>query len=329
MTHCLLIIDNNGVDLLTSMHIFTHVVEANGFTAASTRLGLSRAAVSKHIAQLETHLGGQLLQRTTRRVSLTDVGQSYYERCKQILEDVADAECLVTGLNTEPRGSLRLNVPMSFGIKQIAPLLNRLTTQYPQLSIDLSLSDRLVDIVEEGYDLVIRIATLKESNLIARRLALCRHIICAAPGYLDQHGRPVSTEDLARHSCLRYAYTKNSNEWRVFKNRVEHRVRIKGPLLVNNGEALCAAAEHGAGITLLPTFIAGESIRKGKLEVVLPDYDCPELGIYAVYSSRRHQSAKVRALIDFLASEISDPPCWDEGLFTAPGNPNRAGDGTP
>jgi DNA-binding transcriptional LysR family regulator len=316
LTHCLLIIDNNGVDLLTSMHIFTHVVEANGFTAASTRLGLSRAAVSKHIAQLETHLGGQLLQRTTRRVSLTDVGQSYYERCKQILEDVADAECLVTGLNTEPRGSLRLNVPMSFGIKQIAPLLNRITTHYPQLSIDLSLSDRLVDVVEEGYDLVIRIATLKESNLIARRLALCRHIICAAPGYLDQHGRPVTAEDLAHHSCLRYAYTKNSNEWRVFKNRVEHRVRIKGPLLVNNGEALCVAAEHGAGITLLPTFIAGESIRKGKLEVVLPDYDCQQLGIYAVYSSRRHQSAKVRALIDFLASEISDPPCWDEGLFT-------------
>ena len=316
MTHCLLIIDNNGVDLLTSMHIFTHVVEANGFTAASARLGLSRAAVSKHIAQLETHLGGQLLQRTTRRVSLTDVGQSYYERCKQILEDVADAECLVTGLNTEPRGSLRLNVPMSFGIKQIAPLLNRITTHYPQLSIDLSLSDRLVDVVEEGYDLVIRIATLKESNLIARRLALCRHIICAAPGYLDQHGRPVTAEDLAHHSCLRYAYTKNSNEWRVFKNRVEHRVRIKGPLLVNNGEALCVAAEHGAGITLLPTFIAGESIRKGKLEVVLPDYDCQQLGIYAVYSSRRHQSAKVRALIDFLASEISDPPCWDEGLFT-------------
>lgn len=316
MTHCLLIIDNNGVDLLTSMHIFTHVVEANGFTAASTRLGLSRAAVSKHIAQLETHLGGQLLQRTTRRVSLTDVGQSYYERCKQILEDVADAECLVTGLNTEPRGSLRLNVPMSFGIKQIAPLLNRITTHYPQLSIDLSLSDRLVDVVEEGYDLVIRIATLKESNLIARRLALCRHIICAAPGYLDQHGRPENADDLTRHPCLRYTYTSNSNEWRLLKDRVEHRVRIKGPLLVNNGEALCVAAEHGAGITLLPTFIAGESIRKGKLEVVLPDYDCQQLGIYAVYSSRRHQSAKVRALIDFLASEISDPPCWDEGLFT-------------
>ena len=316
MTHCLRLLDNDGVDLFTSMRIFTHVVEANGFTAASTRLGLSRAAVSKHIAQLETHLGGQLLQRTTRRVSLTEVGQTYYERCKQILEDVADAECLVTGLNAEPRGTLRLNVPMTFGIKQIAPLLTRFTTQYPQLSIDLSLSDRLVDVVEEGYDLVIRIATLKESNLIARRLAPSRHILCAAPGYLDQHGRPRTADDLTRHPCLRYAYTKNSNDWRLFKNRVEHRVRIKGPLLVNNGDALCAAAEHGAGITLLPTFIAGDSIRNGKLEVVLPDHDCPELGIYAVYSSRRHQSAKVRALIDFLANEISDPPGWDAGIFT-------------
>jgi DNA-binding transcriptional LysR family regulator len=298
------------------MHIFTHVAEASGFTAASARLGLSRAAVSKHIAQLEAHLGGQLLQRTTRRVSLTEIGQAYYQRCKQILEDIDDAECLVTGLNSEPRGTLRLNVPMTFGIKQIAPLMNRLITQFPRLSIDLSLNDRLVDVVDEGYDLVIRIAALKESNLIARRLAPSRHILCAAPGYLDQHGRPENADDLTRHPCLRYTYTSNSNEWRLLKDRVEHRVRIKGPLLVNNGDALCTAAEHGAGITLLPTFIAGDSIRNGKLEVVLPDYDCPELGIFAVYSSRRHQSAKVRALIDFLASEISDPPGWDEGIFT-------------
>ena len=298
------------------MHIFTHVAEASGFTAASTRLGLSRAAVSKHIAQLEAHLGGQLLQRTTRRVSLTEIGQAYYQRCKQILEDIDDAECLVTGLNSEPRGTLRLNVPMTFGIKQIAPLMNRLISQFPQLSIDLSLNDRLVDVVDEGYDLVIRIAALKESNLVARRLAPSRHILCAAPGYLDQHGRPENADDLTRHPCLRYTYTSNSNEWRLLKDRVEHRVRIKGPLLVNNGDALCTAAEHGAGITLLPTFIAGDSIRNGKLEVVLPDYDCPELGIFAVYSSRRHQSAKVRALIDFLASEISDPPGWDEGIFT-------------
>jgi DNA-binding transcriptional LysR family regulator len=298
------------------MHIFTHVAEASGFTAASARLGLSRAAVSKHIAQLEAHLGGQLLQRTTRRVSLTEIGQAYYQRCKQILEDIDDAECLVTGLNSEPRGTLRLNVPMTFGIKQIAPLMNRLITQFPRLSIDLSLNDRLVDVVDEGYDLVIRIAALKESNLIARRLAPSRHILCAAPGYLDQHGRPENADDLTRHPCLRYTYTSNSSEWRLLKDRVEHRVRIKGPLLVNNGDALCTAAEHGAGITLLPTFIAGDSIRNGKLEVVLPDYDCPELGIFAVYSSRRHQSAKVRALIDFLASEISDPPGWDEGIFT-------------
>jgi DNA-binding transcriptional LysR family regulator len=298
------------------MHIFTHVAEASGFTAASTRLGLSRAAVSKHIAQLEAHLGGQLLQRTTRRVSLTEIGQAYYQRCKQILEDIDDAECLVTGLNSEPRGTLRLNVPMTFGIKQIAPLMNRLISQFPQLSIDLSLNDRLVDVVDEGYDLVIRIAALKESNLVARRLAPSRHILCAAPGYLDQHGRPENADDLTRHPCLRYTYTSNSNEWRLLKDRVEHRVRIKGPLLVNNGDALCTAAEHGAGITLLPTFIAGDSIRNGKLEVVLPDYDCPELGIFAVYSSRRHQSAKVRALIDFLASEINDPPGWDEGIFT-------------
>lgn len=303
------------MDLYASMRVFTHVAEASGFTAASTRLGLSRAAVSKHIAQLESHLGGQLLQRTTRRVSLTEVGQTYYARCKQILEDVADAECIVTGLNTEPRGTLRLNAPMSFGIKQLAPLLNRFTLRYPQLQIDLSLNDRLVDVVEEGYDLVIRIAALKDSRLIARRLAPSRHIICAAPDYLDRYGRPETTDDLTQHQCLRYTYTKNSNEWRLARRGTEQRVRITGPLLVNNGDAICAATESGAGIALLPTFIAGDAVRSGKLEVILRDYDCPTLGIYVVYSSSRHQSAKVRALIDFLAQEISDPPGWDADIF--------------
>ena len=303
------------MDLLASMNVFTHVVEAHGFTAASSRLGLSRAAVSKHIAQLEAHLGGQLLQRTTRRISLTEIGQAYYTRCKAILEDVTDAECLVSGLNSEPRGTLRLNVPMTFGIRQIAPLLGRFTALYPHLNIDLSFSDRLVDVVEEGYDLVIRIARLKDSNLIARRLAPARLVICAAPDYLEQHGRPHTAEELSSQRCLRYSYASNSNEWRISKDGREQRIRISGPLLLNNGDALCSAAEHGAGIVMLPTFIVGDSIRAGRLERMLEDYECPSVGIHAVYSSSRHLTAKVRTLIDFLATEINDPPAWDTGIF--------------
>ncbi len=303
------------MDLFTSMNVFTHVVEAHGFTAASTRLGLSRAAVSKHIAQLEAHLGGQLLQRTTRRVSLTAIGQAYYTRCKAILEDVADAESLVGGLSSEPRGSLRLNVPMTFGLRQIAPRLGRFTALYPHLQIDLSFSDRLVDVVEEGYDLVIRIARLKDSNLIARRLAPARLVVCASPDYLEHHGRPLTAEELSRHRCLRYSYASNSNEWRISKDGREQRIRIRGPLLLNNGDAICSAAEHGAGIAMLPTFIVGDSIRAGRLVRILAEYECPSVGIHAVYASSRYLTAKVRTLIDFLAAEIKDPPAWDTGIF--------------
>ena len=307
------------MDLLTGMRIFTHVVEANSFSAASDRLGLSRAAVSKHIARLEAHLGGRLLNRTTRRISLTEAGQAYLERCKQILEDVADAECVVSGLSTEPRGSLRLNVPMSFGITQVAPLLPRFSARYPRVDIELSLNDRLIDVVDEGYDLVIRIAELQDSNLIARRLATSRHVICASPGYLDRHGRPATPADLATHACLRYSYMQHSREWLFIGTDGEQRVRISGPLLTNNGGAICTAAENGLGIALLPTFIAGHALREGKLERVLAAYDCPQLGIYAVYPSNRHLSAKVRAFIDFLENEFSDPPGWDRAVFSGTG----------
>lgn len=303
------------MDLLSGMRVFTHVVEAGGFTAASQRLGLSRAAVSKQVAQLEGHLGGQLLQRTTRRVSLTEIGQAFYTRCKAILEDVAEAESLVTGLSAEPRGTLRLNVPMTFGVRQIAPLLGRFTAMYPRLQLELSFNDRMIDLVEEGYDLAIRIATLQDSNLVARRLAASRTAICAAPAYLEQHGMPRAPADLRRHRCLRYQYAPNSNAWTLTWDGHTEQVRVGGPLLLNNGDALCMAAEHGAGIVMLPSFIVGDAIRAGRLVRVMHDYDGPTAGIHAVYASSRHLTAKVRTLIDFLAAEIHDPPPWDAGIF--------------
>jgi len=252
------------MDRLISMRIFTSVVENSGFSAASEKLGLSRAAVSKHIAQLETHLGGRLLNRTTRQISLTGVGRVYYASCKQILEDIDVAECVVSGLSNEPRGALRINAPMSFGSHRIAPLLARFNTLHPAVEIDLSLNDRLVDVVEEGYDLVIRIADLADSNLIARRLAPSHQVLCASPVYLQTHGIPQHPQDLGRHACLRYSYSRHADEWRLQGPAGELRVRINGPLLSNNGEALCNAAENGLGIALLPTFLAGDAIRAGR-----------------------------------------------------------------
>lgn len=307
------------MDRLTSMRVFTSVVENSGFSAASEKLGLSRAAVSKHIAQLEMHLGGRLLNRTTRRMSLTGVGRVYYTSCKQILEDIDAAECVVSGLSNAPRGVLRINAPMSFGSRRIAPLLARFNTLYPAVEVDLSLNDRLVDVVEEGYDLVIRIAELADSNLIARRLAPSHQLLCASPGYLQAHGIPQHPQDLARHACLRYSYSRHTDEWLLQGPAGEQRVRISGPLRSNNGDALCCAAEQGQGIALLPTFIAGDAIRAGRLQCVLPEYRPPVTGIHAIYPSSRHLSAKVRAFIDFLAGEIEDPPCWDSDIIPGPG----------
>jgi len=302
------------MDRLTSMRIFTSVVESSGFSAASEQLGLSRAAVSKHIARLESHLGGRLLNRTTRQISLTEVGRVYYASCKQILEDIDAAECVVSGLSNEPRGVLRVNAPMSFGSRRIAPLLASFNTRHAAVEVELSLNDRLVDVVEEGYDLVIRIADLADSNLIARRLAPSRLVLCASPAYLLARGIPQHPQDLARHACLRYSYARHAAEWHLQGHGNEHRVRVSGPLLSNNGDALCNAAEQGLGIALLPTFIAGDAIRAGRLQCVLPGYRPPGTGIHAIYPSSRHLSAKVRAFIDFLADEITDPPRWDRDI---------------
>jgi DNA-binding transcriptional LysR family regulator len=296
------------------MSVFVTVVAQGSFTAAAEQLQLSRASASKHITALESCLGGRLLNRTTRHISLTEAGQAYYERCKQIIEDVEEAECVVTGFSSEPRGLLRMNAPMSFGTKQFADIVANFCLAHPAIDIELTLTDRFVDVVEEGYDLVIRIAQLKESSLIARKLAPCRRVLCASPNYLKTHGRPTEPSDLKQHTCLHYAYFEDGKNWILNGPDGKHPIRIHPKLSVNNGDALHTAAKHGLGIALLPTFIVGDALRTGELELVLSDYQSTEINIYAMYASRLHLSAKVRTFIDFAVEQIGEQPLWDVGI---------------
>ncbi|MBM3488059.1 MAG: LysR family transcriptional regulator [Alphaproteobacteria bacterium] len=302
------------MDRLTSMAIFARVVEAEGFSAAVERLGLSRGAVSKHILQLEDHLGVRLLNRTTRRVSLTEIGRTYYERCIRVLGEVEEADQIVARLYAEPRGTLRVNGPMSFGILHLGNAIADFLYAHPRLGVDLALDDRFVDVVEEGYDVAIRIARLADSSLIARRLAPARCVLVAAPRYLAAHGTPHHPGELARHRCLAYTYLASGNEWRLTGAGGAETVRISGPFAANNGDVIKAAALEGAGIALLPTFMVGPALRDGSLMRVLPGHELPTLSIFAVYPANRHVSAKVRVFIDFLVERFGPEPYWDAGL---------------
>lgn len=305
------------MDRLTSMSVFAAVVEHENFTAAAEHLNMSRASASKYVSDLEDSLGGRLLNRTTRRISLTEAGKAYYERCKQILEDIGEAECVVTGFSSEPRGLLRINAPMSFGIRQLGGIISRFCQALPAIRIDLSLNDRFVDVVEEGYDLVIRIGQLEDSSLVARKLAPCHRVLCASSDYLAAYNYPSSPEALTQHNCLHYSHLESDKHWILeAPDGTEHRVTIQPSLVANNGDVLCSAAIEGLGIVMQPTFIVGDAIRAGKLEIILPNYRPQEIGLFAIYPSNRHLSAKVRTFIDFVAEEISEQPVWDRELFS-------------
>jgi DNA-binding transcriptional LysR family regulator len=299
------------MDRLTAMEAFVRVVERGGFTAAAEDLHLSRAMVSKHVQDLEEHLGARLLNRTTRKVSLTEAGRVYYERSTQLLADLAETEEAVGELQAKPRGRLRLNAPVSFGALHLAAAVADYMAAQPEVTVELTLNDRVVDLVEEGYDLAVRIARLADSSLIARRLAPCRMVVCAAPEYLERHRQPGHPNDLAGHNCLGYSYGQTRDEWRFDGPKGAAAVPVRGTLQANNGDVLRAAALRGAGIVLLPSFIVGADLAAGRLAPVLPGYRVPELGIYAVYPHSRHLSAKVRSFVDFLLPRLGKRPAWD------------------
>jgi len=302
------------MDRLLSIEAFVRVVESGSFVAAAERLGLSQAMVSRYVQDLESRLDTRLLQRTTRRLSLTEAGAAYFERSQQVLRDLEEMDASITSQTQQPRGTLRVNAPVVFGSRHLAALLAEYSARYPGVSVDLSLSDRFIDLVEEGVDLAIRIGTLDESSLVARRLCPVRLVICGSPDYLDRHGRPHTPADLATHNCLGYTYTRSGNEWPVIGPQGPLNIAVRGSLRANHGEALCQAAIAGLGLVLQPTFIAGDALRDGRLESVLPDYRPAELNAYAVFLSRKFLSAKLRTFVDFLAEKLGPEPYWDRGL---------------
>lgn len=300
------------MDSLSDIAVFVHVVQCGSFTAAADKLGLSKSVVSKYVTRLEDRLGARLLNRTTRRLSLTEVGQAFFERSRRALGEIEEAEAEVSRLQGEPRGELRLASPMSFGILHVAPLLPAFQERYPELAVDMALDDRRVNLVEEGYDLAIRIGDLPDSSLVARRLGPCRHVVCGSPEHFARRGVPRSPEELAGHPALTFRYQDTPEEWRfVAPDGGYRQVSIDARLKMNNSLALRAALLNGAGVGLTPTFVVGADIRAGKLQAVLADFKAMEVSIYAVYPQRKHLSPKVRAFVDFLAERIKDPPHWE------------------
>ena len=300
------------MESLSDIAVFVQVVRSGSFTTAADKLGLSKSVVSKYVTRLEDRLGARLLNRTTRRLSLTEVGQAFFERSQRALDEIEEAEAEVSKLQGEPRGELRLSSPMTFGILHVAPLLPAFQSQYPELTVDMVLDDRRVDLVEEGFDLAIRIGELPDSSLVARRLGPCKHVVCGSPEYFARHGVPQSPEDLADHPALTYRYQDSPSEWRFVDTDGSYRhVAVNGRLQMNNSLALREALLKSAGVTLTPTFVVGADIQAGRLMAVLKDYKALEVSIYAVYPQRKHLSPKVRAFVDFLSEEIKDPPYWE------------------
>ena len=300
------------MDRLTSMSVFVRVVARHSFAAAAGELGLSRAAVSKHVVSLETALGARLLNRNTRRLSLTEVGSVVYQRYSRILEEIDEVEQSAGALQGNPRGMLRITAPVSFGIPHLAPAIVDYMAQYPDVSIDMVLNDRTVDLIEEGFDVAVRIGRLVDSTLIARRIAPIRFALCAAPSYLRRHGEPRRPADLAQHNCLEFAYRQTGTEWHfTAPDGAEETVRVSGRLKVNNPQVLHEAALNGDGIEFDPTFIVGPAIAAGRLVVLLPDYQPIETDLSIVYPPGRQLSAKVRSFVDFLATRFAGEPVWD------------------
>ncbi len=296
------------MDRFLEMKTFAAVVEAGSFVGAADVLGHSKAAVSRYINELESRLGVRLLHRTTRRLSLTPEGEVFLRRCRDLLADLDDAEAEITSKSDTARGLLRINVPVTFGIRCLAPLWGTFRDRHPEVRLDITLVDRLVDLVEEGYDLAIRIGKLSSSSLVARRLAATRLLVCASPDYLAEHGTPAHPSELADHAVIGYSYWSAGDEWTLEGPDGTVTVRTRASIYTNNGDTCLAAALAGQGIILQPDFVVGEDIESGALVELCPEYTAGELGVYAVYPSRRFLAPKLRVLIAFLTEHLGQTP---------------------
>ena len=304
------------MEQIGALPVFIAVVEHRGFASAARYLGVSKSAVSKRVTQLEEHLGVRLLHRSTRKLSLTEAGERYFAHAVQALVAAQEAEDAVSELQGKPKGRLKINIPMSFGRLHITPIIAKFLKLYPAIKIEMIMEDRVVDLVDGGYDLAIRGGTLPDSSLIARKIAPCHNVLVASPEYLKAHGVPNNPDDLYSHNCLHYAYFGDHHEWTLIGPEGPVNITPAGNFQVNNGESLITAILGGCGIGRSTTFIAGSHILSGELVRVLPNFQLPEQTLYAVFPERKYLPSKVRVFIDFILDQIGrEQPYWDKGII--------------
>ncbi len=303
------------MDYVDTMRSFVQTVRHGTMSAAARESGLSVAVLSKRIADLERRLGTRLFNRTTRSMSLTDPGRAFLERATRILAEIDEAEAAMTGLQMQPKGELRISASVSFGRKHIAPIAARFLARYPDVRVHLQLTDQFVDLVDERLDIAIRIGELKDSSLIARRLARNLRVICATPDYFARHGTPRTPDDLAKHNCLVLNYPGSAlTQWPVQDANGRRAITVTGNFESNNGEALTEALMLGMGLSFQSTWNVGNALKSGELKAVLTRYMVPDMSVYAVYPPARQVSAKVRAFIDAMVEALGPEPYWDEGI---------------
>jgi len=296
---------------------FTQIVEAGSITAAAERLSLAKSAVSRRLSELEERLGVELFHRTTRKMTLTESGQGFYERSRRILADLEEAENAVSQAHQELSGELRVAAPLSFGVMHLGPAITEFQKLHPAIRFDIDFNDRQIDLIQEGFDVGIRIADLEDSSLIARKLASNSVVVCASPDYLDKHGTPTTPEELIDHHCLTYSYLPNPNHWNFIDMLGQvQTIRIKNSMQSNSGNYLRDAAIAGLGVLRQPTFIAYDAIKKKELVPILQDYEIPRVNAYAIYPPTRHLSQRVRTFIDFLVARFEGVPYWEQCLKT-------------
>lgn len=300
------------MDKFLEMKTFAAVVDGGSFVQAADALDMSKPAVSRHVAELEARLGVRLLHRTTRKLSLTEDGRLFYGRCKTVLADVEVAEEEITAKSVAVKGLIKVNVPVSFGLWELAPLWPDFMTKYPDVELDITLADRIVDLVEEGYDLAVRIARLPNSSLVSRKLASTRMVLCASPGYLRQHGKPKHPSELTEHPVLAYSLLATGDQWDFQGPEGQVSVTVKPVMRTNSGDTCIAAARKSKGVILQPSFMVSSDLLNGALVELMPMYRSIEFGIFAVYPTRQYVSPKVRAMIDFLEKALKGVSWRDE-----------------
>jgi len=306
-----------SMDVVAGMRVFAAVVEAESFARAADKLDLSRGMATRYVAQLESHLGVRLLNRTTRRLSLTEAGGEFYQRAVQVLAMIEEAETSAAQNASVPRGTLRITSSVIFGARHLGAAISDYLKRHPQVQVDLSLNERVVDLVDEGFDLAIRVAARIDPGLVARRITPVRILACASPAYLETHGTPTKPDELAGHNCLAYTHPVHQGGWH-FKRKGEQRtVPVSGTLRGNNGDSLVSAAIEGLGVIFEPAFLVHDALRDGRLVQLLEDWESETLWVFAAYPNRKFLAPKVRSFVDFLVERFGPEPYWDAGASAA------------